>query len=103
MRAVLEIAEHGGEDVIVRRIEVVDDGLGQRIFPVEAVQIGGQRAGLRKIADGIEAGVRAKLFEQAGVVVAQRAEVKLLGPALFRVEPPEEQHHEGGELRLFRG
>jgi hypothetical protein len=29
--------------------------------------------------------------------IAVRAEVKLLGPALFRVERAEEFHHEGGK------
>ena len=39
---------------------------------------------------------------RAGVDVAQRAEVQLLGPALLRVEPAEEQHHVRGEgARLF--
>ena len=57
-----------------------------------------QRLDLREIADGIEAGVRAKLLEQAGVGVAQRAEVKLLGPAALRVETAKKHHHERGEL-----
>ena len=60
-----------------------------------------QGGGLRKIADGIKTRVRAELFHQTGVVVAQGAEMKLLGPAFFSVQPPEEQHHEGGKLRVF--
>ena len=35
------------------------------------------------------------------LLLRKRAEMKLLGPALFRVQLPEKQHHEGGKLRLF--
>jgi len=42
-RAVLEIPDHRGKGVIVRRIKVVDDGFRERIFLVEPVQITGER------------------------------------------------------------
>ena len=38
-------------------------------------------ARLRKVANGVEAGVGPELLQQARVVVPQGAEVKLLGPA----------------------
>ena len=59
-----------------------------------------ERRRLREVADGVEAGVRPELAQQARVVVAQRAEVKLHRPAFLGVEPAEEEHHERGELRV---
>ena len=81
-RAVLKISDHRGEGVIVRRIQIVNDGFRQRILLVEPVEVGGEGLALRPITDGIEAGVRAELFEQSRVGATQRAEVKLLRPAL---------------------
>ena len=96
-----EIADHRGKDVIVRRVDVIEDHLGQRALAFQRVQVGGQRRALRVIANRVKAGIWSQLAQQARVVVAERAEVKLLGPALVRVEPPEEQHHESAELPLL--
>src|ERR1043166_2192980 len=52
-----------------------------------------ERIGLRPVADGIEAGVRTHFPETPRVVVAARAQMKLLGPALFGIEAAENQHH----------
>ena len=62
-------------------------GFRQGVVLVEAIEISREGGGLRKVADGIEAGIGAELVEQAGVIVAQSAEVQLLGPAFFRIEP----------------
>ncbi len=40
--AVLEIPDHGGDDLIVARIEIVDDRLGQAPCEVEAIKVLGQ-------------------------------------------------------------
>ena len=100
-RAVLEISNHRGEGVIVRRIQIVNDCLGQRIFRIKFVQICRECGTLRPVADGIKTCVRAELFEQARVVAAQCAKVKLLRPAALRVEMTEEQHQVGGKLAVF--
>ena len=102
MRAVLKIADHRGEGVVVRRIQIINDRLRQQVVGIQLVQIRRERLRLRKIADGIEARVRSELLEQAVVVIAQRAEVKLLRPAALGVEMAEEHHHERGELRMFQ-
>src|SRR2546425_9618198 len=33
--AVLEVAEHRGEGVVIRRVEIVEDGLRQRVLGIE--------------------------------------------------------------------
>ena len=48
--AVLEIAEHGGDQVVVDRVVVVEDGLGQAVLLIEAVEEPGQRPGQIAIA-----------------------------------------------------
>ena len=101
--AILKVTDHGGEDVVIRRIEIVEDGLGQAIVGIEAVQVGGQGLGLREIADGIEAGVGSELGEETAVVIAQRTEVELFDPAALGVEVAEEHHQVGGELGVFAG
>ena len=101
-RAVLKIPDHRGKHIVVRRIQIVDDRLGQQVVGIQFVQIGRERLGLREVADGIKACVRPKLREQADVVVAQGAEVKLLRPAAFGVEMAEEHHHERRKLGMFQ-
>ena len=45
-RTILKIADDGGEDVIVRRVDVVDDGSGQRMLLLQQVEVGAQGGGL---------------------------------------------------------
>ena len=58
-RAILKIAHGSGENVIIRRVDVIDDGLGQGVFPLQQVQIGAESGGLFPIADTVVARVRA--------------------------------------------
>ena len=99
--AILEIAEHGGEGVIVGGIEVVDDRLGQGIVQLQPVEIGGQGAGLREIADGIEAGIRSEFGKQPGVVAAERAQMQLLDPAFSASSRPKKSIMITGELGVL--
>jgi len=69
---------------------------------VERVEIPRERAGLRKIADRVHAGVGAEPLEQAGVVVAERAEVELLRPAALGVEAAKLEHQVRGILVPLR-
>ena len=99
--AVHEVAAHGGEGVVVGRVDVVEDGFGERAAGVESVEEAGERFGLGGIADGVEAGVWAERAEGAGAVIAERAEVELFDPAAGGVEFAGADHDEGGELVLF--
>ena len=96
-----EIADHGGKEVIVRRVAVVNDGLGQRFLALKRIQISRQRRALRIVPNGIEPCIRAKLAEQPRVIVAQGTQMKLFRPALLRIQPPKEEHHEGRKLGLL--
>ena len=98
---VLEVADHGGEGVVVHRVDVIEDGLRQGALLVEAVQEIAERIGLPPVAHGVEAGVGPDLLQQAGVVAAAGAQVQLHGPAVLRIQPAQEQHHAGGEPDLF--
>ena len=73
--AVLKISKHGGEDVVIRRIEIVENGLRQPVVSVQPVKIPGQGRCLRVVADGIEAGIRAKRAQESRIIVALGAEV----------------------------
>ena len=82
-RAVLEVADHRRERVVVGGVEVVDDHLRQRVLAVEPVEVATERLDLRPVADRVDAGVGAERLQARRVVVAERAEVELLGPALL--------------------
>jgi hypothetical protein len=47
------------------------------IGPVEGIKHFRERTAHGKVADGIEAGIGPKQFEEACIVVAQRSEMKL--------------------------
>ena len=89
--------------VVVGRIQVVEHHLRQRVLLVEPVEVAAERVGLRPVADGIEAGVRPDFAEAPRVVVAPRAQVKLLGPALLGIQAAEEQHQVAGETAVLLG
>ena len=72
-RAVLEVADHGGEELVVAGVEVVEDRLGELVLRVEAVEEARQRRGLREVADRVEAGVGAEASAQPRVFVLRSA------------------------------
>ena len=76
--AVLKISDHRREQIIIRRVQVVDDRLRQRILLIQPIQITRERLRLRKIPDRIEPRVRTDLLHQARVVIPHRAEMQLL-------------------------
>ena len=59
-RAVLEVADHRREQLVVARVQVVEDRLGQLVGLVEAGRGSAPAAAPREVADGVEAGVRAE-------------------------------------------
>ena len=84
--AVLEVADHGREELVVARVQVVEDRLGQLIALVEAVQEAASAARLLEVADGVAAHVRARASaRQARVDVALGAQVELLHPSALVV------------------
>jgi hypothetical protein len=95
--AVLEVADHRGEQVVLRRVDVVQDRLGQFLPAGQRAEVGAQADGLRIVADRIEARVRPEILPGPRVVVADGAEVKLLGPAGFVIQLAEQRHHVNGE------
>lgn len=97
--AVLKIAHHRGEDVVVGRVQVVEHDPRQRVFAVQRVKVARERAGLREVADRVHAGIGTAPLEQAAVVVSQRAEMDLFCPPALRIESAEEHHDEPLPLR----
>ena len=55
----LKISNHGGEGVVVRGIEVVDDRSGEGVLGIETIEEAAERLDLGPVADGVEAGVGA--------------------------------------------
>src|SRR5258706_7574586 len=94
-RAVLEVADHRGEQVIVAGVEVVEDRLLDLAGLLEAIEKSGQWPSHFKIADGVESGIPADRSQLACVVVAHGAEVKLLDPAAGVVHDGETMQQRG--------
>ena len=92
--AVLEVPGHRREGVIVRRVEVVEDRFWQGVLVVELIEKALESAHMRSVADRIEAGIRPERAEEAGVVIAQRADVELHRPIALGVEFTEKKHDE---------
>ena len=87
--AVLEVADHGREQRVVARVEVVEDGLRELIRVVEPVEEARERPGDLEVADRIEARVRPERPAHPRVVVAEGAEMELLNPAAGVIEQRE--------------
>ena len=101
--AVLEIADHRGHQLVVARIEVVDDGLRKAVVAVEHVEEFRHLPADREVADRVEARIGTQPAEHAAVVVADGAVVELLGPAGLMVHRGELDQHGGLELADLLG
>ena len=97
-RAVVEISDHRPEDVVVRRVQVVEDHAGQFAGLIQRIEITCQGPGLRKIPDAIEAAVAAHGPELTRVIAAERPEVQLLRPAPRGVPTAEFEHEVGAKF-----
>src|SRR5258706_11165944 len=80
-RAVLEVADHRGHQVIVAGVKVVENRLRHLAGPLETIEKSGQWPRHFKIADGVESGIPADRSQLACVVVGHGPEWKLLNPA----------------------
>ena len=100
--AILECSSHGGEEIIVPRIDVVEDHARELIAAGEGIEEGDKAVALRAIADRIETAIGAECVGHARTDVAEGAEVELLGPAFFGIELAEEKHQREGKLFFFR-
>ena len=87
--------------VVVARIEVVENRLGQPVLAVEPVEELRQRPGDFEIADRIEAGVGAERREQPRVGVAQRARGGTAAPSRAR-RPSRPNSYSIADLNLQR-
>ena len=83
--AVLEVPEHRPDQVIVDRVQIVEDRPREFVLTVQRVEVArhGQRA--VAVADRVEPRVRAERLEFPRIIVPHRAEVELLGPAKLGV------------------
>lgn len=97
VRSFLEGAASAGEDGVVAGIEVVDDGFGKLVDPVEGVEEDDEGFALWPVADGVEAGVGSELLEEAGVGVPSWSEVELHRPVVFSGPLSNVEHDEGAE------
>ena len=99
--AILKASNDAGEGVVIHGVVVVDDHLGQQIVAIQQIHVSDQGLRLGKISNAVKSGVRAKLAQAAGVVVAQRAQVELFDPSLLGVPSAKAEHKVGAELSLF--
>src|SRR5215472_5877292 len=89
---VLKTASDRRKQEVVGWIVVVENHPRQRIFSREKIKIRRERCPLRNISNGVITGVGPDGVSGSGVDVAPGAEMKLLGPSFFRIEPREEEH-----------
>ena len=101
--AALKISNHGRKREVVHEVVVVENGLGQLLVLIEAVEELGERRGLGPVADGVAADVRADGLKEAGVVVALWADVQLHGPAACGITTAKVEHEVSTELFLLCG
>ena len=95
---------HGGKNLVVLRIEIVEDGLGEFILHGELVQELMSGSSTLHVMDGVISRVRAKYVEHAGVVVAYCSDVELLSPTLRVVHTGKIEKDGAAELQdLFLG
>ena len=80
-RAVIVGIGHGHHHCIVLGVKAVEDGLGELALAGETVEETVAGSGDIQVMDGIVAGVGTDLGEHLGVVVADGADMELLGPS----------------------
>jgi len=95
---VIEIADHGRNEFIIGRIEIVKNGLRQFVLSIEPVEKPTERPPLGEIADRIPARIGTQPLRHPAVVIAQRPEVELLHPPLRPV--PFGKMHQHGRFEL---
>ena len=86
--AVLEITGHRRENIIIRRVKIIEHGPRKLIGRIKGVEIPTQPTRLPKVTDGIEARIRSELLQLSRIISPQRPEVQLLRPAAGRIPPP---------------
>ena len=94
-RPVLEVAGHGCHQLVVARVQVVEDRSREPPLAVEAVEEPRQRSRHLEVADRVGAAVGAQQVPQARRGVSKRAQVVLLHPAAVVV-------HEGEPVQQRR-
>ena len=82
----LKTAAKGRHRVVVRRIQVVENHLGQVSPSGQFIHISGQAVDLGPIPNGIEASVRTQITKPLGVTVPESAEMNLLGPSTLGIQ-----------------
>ena len=82
-----EVHRHGGEHGTVGGVEVIEDGLGQGVATIQVTQEGAQLERIGSKANTVAACVCTEGRDQAGGVVADRAEMELHGEIAAVVLP----------------
>ena len=90
LAALVKVGCHSGKGIVVTRIYVVQNDLGQGIFLVKTVQICTQCGRLRPVTHGIKSGIGTERLQTAHIGIAPRAQVQLLGPSFLTVKMAEE-------------
>ena len=98
----LEVTQHGGNHFVGRRVEGVEDGLGQQVLHVQTVQELGHADGCVPLADAVETCIGTQLEHHACVVVAQGSVVELLCPARTGIHAGKVEHQGTLELALLK-
>ena len=100
-RSVVERIGHRGQHFEIFRIQVIQNGFGQRAARLEPVEETVSRFGAGLIADGVVAGIGAEPAEHPGVRIADRPDVELLRPPLFAVHHGQFEQQTALQLRDF--
>ena len=100
--SILKVSDHGAEDVIIGRVQVVENGARQFADPVQRTEKASQRLGMRVVADGVASGIGPEQVHEPGIGVAESSDVELHGPAARGVPPGDLMHDPGGVGSLLR-
>ena len=92
-RAILEVAQHSGNNFISARIEVIKNSLRQLAFGIQAVEEFRHCLSSSKFTDRIETSISTEQLEHLTVIVTDSAIVELLCPAFFPVHFTEDNQH----------
>ena len=99
--SILEITNHRRDEIVVRRIEVVNDRLGQTTILIQTIQKLTKRSSLRRIAKRVAAEITTDCVEESRVVVSPHSGVKLIGPVFLMIQFGQLDQHKSRELGML--
>src|SRR5260370_22600995 len=89
-RTFLKTADRRRKSIVVRGIEIIDDGLGKGVLLVKFVKKRTKRLYLIPVPDAVKPFVCPQFTPTPRVDVSHRTQVQLFGPAFFSIQPAQE-------------